>query len=84
MELQQAAKIFQELTGASVSDTTKALVTGEAMTQLLDKCPKEVAGAALGIALGKYVRRYGQDVAVQEKVVDAVLAIAVSYAGERG
>lgn len=84
MELQQAAKIFQEQTGASVSDAAQALATGAAVTHLLEGCSNEVAGAALGIALGKYVRRFGQDAALQEKVVDAVLAIAVRYAGERG
>lgn len=73
-------KEMAERAGASGEDALRAAVLASCLTQMLKDADNAVAGAALGLALGDWVKGYGPVLKDQEKALDRVLAIAAARA----
>jgi hypothetical protein len=70
---------FSEVTGEDMKDATRAYAIATAMQVLFTDESKSVIGAALGVALGDWVRGFGPP-ANQERAIDKVLLIAARQA----
>lgn len=65
---------------ALTDEMAQAFVYGAAISDLLKEESVAVAGAALGIALGDWVKQFGSDVEQAEKALDGILAICAKRA----
>jgi hypothetical protein len=69
-----------ERAGLDGKDAARAIVLAAAITKVLEGEDDAIAGAALGLALGRWVKAYGPNLTDQEKAIDRVLAICARTA----
>lgn len=82
MKLDEVAAIFERETGVSMRETVTAITMGAAITDFLKESNHGVAGAALGVAIGNFITRYGPDQKLQEQAMDSILRIAARQASD--
>jgi hypothetical protein len=69
-----------ERAGMAAKDAARAIVLAAAISKLLDGEDTAIAGGALGLALGKWVKGYGPHLTDQETALERVLAICARAA----
>lgn len=80
MKVDDARKLFGDKIEVTAQETILAMTLGVSISHLLSKYNPALQGAALGIALGRYVRGVTNEAADQERVMDRVLIIAAHQA----